>query len=315
MQKSDSDLQNKLKELTEQFIINNYDYVWLKSMIQTARTTTIPDSTLIFGSSHMLYGIDRTAWKHAINCAMSSQDLYYDFLCAKEALRNRPKGVIKKCFLETPYYAPFHDFSRSKNELERTNLISGVYMPIFHDPHNWTEANCVDLWQNIPAEEAWKSTIEQNALDAMQIVGSYFTLRNRVSLYGFGEFVWPTLTDAQRDEIDKKRATSHCQSYQYKDTTKPNQQILKDFIHLLYEQEIMPILVVTPYSEGYNRYIRSELKESLLQMIDDISEDVHFVDFNDAPELFRHEDFIDSDHLSTIGATKMSVILAEMFGT
>ena len=63
----------------------------------------------------------------------------------------------------------------------------------------------------------------------------------------------------------------------------------------------------------YKRYVKREIRDNMIQMVDRVPEDVHYVDFNDG-SIFGPEDFVDTDHLSEKGARKMSAILVEMFG-
>ena len=75
-----------LSQLATNFFAANYDYIWLRTMLDQAQHTTTPGSTLIVGSSHALNAIRECEWKHAVNCSMHSQDLYYDLLCVRRVL-------------------------------------------------------------------------------------------------------------------------------------------------------------------------------------------------------------------------------------
>ena len=77
---------------------------------------------------------------------------------------------------------------------------------------------------------------------------------------------------------------------------------------------MQPIVVITPFTKEYNRFILPEMKAGVLALINAVPEDVHYVDFNQALELFDTTDFMDTDHLSATGAEKVSRILSEMFG-
>lgn len=67
-------------------------------MLDKGRTTAIPGSTLITGSSYGLNDICEKAWKNAINCSLRSQDLYYDFLCAHRIISTTPIRTEKCVF-------------------------------------------------------------------------------------------------------------------------------------------------------------------------------------------------------------------------
>lgn len=56
------------------------------------------------------------------------------------------------------------------------------------------------------------------------------------------------------------------------------------------------------------------MKEGMLELLDSVPENVHYVDFNEATGQFEPENFLDSDHLTASGAEKISTILVNMFG-
>ena len=85
-------------------------------------------------------------------------------------------------------------------------------------------------------------------------------------------------------------------------------------VRFLYDHDVQPIVVITPFSPEYNRYILPQMRDGVLELLDSVSMDVHYVDFNQALDLFDPTDFMDTDHLSETGAEKVSRILVEMFG-
>ena len=92
-----------LSHLIGQYVSCNYDYLWLKSRLEKCRNAP-PGSTLITGSSHALNAVREGAWRYAVNCSMHSQDLYYDFLCARQAVLSAAEPVFKRCFIVMGYY-------------------------------------------------------------------------------------------------------------------------------------------------------------------------------------------------------------------
>lgn len=62
---SDSDNELiKIFSLSMKFIDQNYNYVWLKSMIQRDNLFHLNNPTLITGSSHSLFGINPYLWEN-----------------------------------------------------------------------------------------------------------------------------------------------------------------------------------------------------------------------------------------------------------
>ena len=85
------DLNDILSRLADQFLLRNYDCLYLRAMLD--KCASAPEgSTLIVGSSHALNGIQESAWHYAVNCSMHSQDIYYDYVCARRALLSAGKG-------------------------------------------------------------------------------------------------------------------------------------------------------------------------------------------------------------------------------
>ena len=97
-----------------QFFSRNYDYLWLKTMLDQAGKSNTQGSTLIVGSSHALNGIKEDCWSRAFNCSMHSQDIYYDFQCARRVLDSAEKGIFSRCFIVMGYYIAYQDLSLSK---------------------------------------------------------------------------------------------------------------------------------------------------------------------------------------------------------
>ena len=56
------------------------------------------------------------------------------------------------------------------------------------------------------------------------------------------------------------------------------------------------------------------MKESLFELIANVSENIHFIDFNQFL-CFTPHDFVDTDHLSESGAEKFSRLLVNLFET
>lgn len=58
----DSNSEAILTQLAGQFFFRNYDYLWLRTMLEQAAHTQVSGSTLITGSSHALNGIKESCW-------------------------------------------------------------------------------------------------------------------------------------------------------------------------------------------------------------------------------------------------------------
>lgn len=313
--KSQREINEEVSRLASQFFARNYDYLWLKTMLEKARTTTAPGSTLITGSSHALNGIHEAAWKSAVNCSMHSQDIYYDFQCARYVLSStKSNHFFKRCLIVLGYYIAYQDLSRSK--ATRESVVANIYYPIFHDAHNWDEPTLNDPWApfgDVPKQikEVCERAIAEKILES----GTYYTdYRPRGTYFDLNGRSWSQVPERERIELGAYRAKEHNRLFQHRESLEENKAILQEFVRFLYSYDVVPIVVIPPFTEGYRQNVLKEMKEGVLELLDSVPEDVHYVDFNEARGIFESADFMDTDHLSAIGSEKMSSILVDMFG-
>lgn len=308
-----------LSHLIGQYLSRNYDYLWLKSRLEKCQNAP-PGSTLITGSSHALNAVREDAWRCAINCSMHSQDLYYDFLCARQAILSAAEPVFKRCFIIMGYYIAFQDLSKSV--IMRERVIAGVYYPLFHDAHNWEEPAADDPWSFLaslsPApprlSDSLRHICEQAAGQMLLECGSYYSqLRPRTPLFDLNGLTWAQIPDEKRQTLGRTRAESHNRSFAHKESFEENKTILREFVHFLRSRHIEPIVVITPFTDEYNRFVRKEMKEAVLELLNCVPEPIHYIDFNQ-PSFFEPSDFMDTDHLNETGARKVSGLLADLFG-
>lgn len=303
-----------LSQLVNQFFAQNYDYLWLKTMLEKGCETNIPGSTLITGSSHALNGIHEAAWKNAVNCSMHSQDIYYDFQCARRVISSAGGRHFEKCFIIMGYYIAFQDLSLSK--VTRESIITRIYYPIFQDARNWKEPVLYDPWAPIgEVPEQIKTICERAAAEKILESGTYYTdYRPRGCYFNLKGRSWWQVPEEERLAMGAFRAEEHNRLFQHKASLDENKKILGEFVHFLYSYNVTPVVVITPFTKGYSWHVLKEMKEGVLELVDSVSEDVHYVDFNETDGIFEPADFMDTDHLSAAGAKKMSAILADMFG-
>lgn len=315
-------LQNILGEIAGQFLSRNYDYLWLRTMLEQAANTKTAGSTLITGSSHALNGIKESCWKNAFNCSMHSQDIYYDFQCARRVLNAAEPGRFARCFIVLGYYIAYQDLSLSK--ISRETMIANVYYPIFRDAHHWESPIRRDLWDwmeiNIPTghsltPECIKSTCEQAAARKLLEYGTYYSeIRPRGTYFNLNGRTWAQVSSQERRAMGKIRAEEHNKIFQHKDSFRENGEILRDFIRFLYACQVQPIVAIPPFSPEYNQFVLPQLRAGMPKLLEAVPEDVYYVDFNEIDGVFVPADFMDTDHLSAAGAEKVSSMLAEAFG-
>lgn len=305
---------NRAALISQLFSRKNYNYVWLQAMLDKASKIPGPGAVLITGSSYGVNGIIEQMWKEAVNCSVSSQDLYYDFQCAYKVISNSANERFSRCFIIGGYYAACHDLSRGKQE---HTMISDVYYPIFKDGHNWREAMQNDLWLDvgegeIPGEE--KKRCEQLAIERMLQQGTYFAEEKQRggTVFDLNGLNWWELPAEKRRELGRIRAESHNKLFQNKAAIEENRKILNDYVHFLHLNGIMPVFVIAPFTVEYTTHISQEMKASIFELLLSVSEKIRFVDFNQFT-CFETSDFVDTDHLSEKGAEKFSRMLVELF--
>ena len=306
--------ERMMSQFATQFFSLNYDYLWLRTMLEQAGSTKTSGSTLITGSSHALNGIKESCWKSAFNCSMHSQDIYYDFQCARRVLNTAPKGQFTRCFIIMGYYIAYQDLSRSK--VSRETMIANVYYPIFRDGHNWKSPSQRSLWDGIgDLPDTIMALCEQAAAQKLLEYGTYYSeIRPRGTLFDLKGRTWAQVPERERLAMGRMRTADHNKIFQHKESFEENKQILGEFVRFLYDCDVQPIVVITPFSPEYNRFVLPQMKDGVLELLDSVPLDVHYVDFNQALDLFAPADFMDTDHLSENGAEKVSSILVEMFG-
>lgn len=303
----------KANRVGNAFLRENYDYLWLKAMLRKAGGPLSRNATLLTGSSHALYGVKESAWSCAVNCSMHSQDLYYDFLCARHAiLSTKGEQKFQRCFILLSSFSACFDLSLSTSERELR--ISRVFDPIFHDAHNWKTPACHDPWDGFEQlPEGLKRSVEDAAVALVQKKGTYFSGRSRMSMFDLRGSDWHRVPEELRLAMGQVRAAAHNKLFRHSATIAENREIFKEYVHFLHMNGILPVAVLMPYTKAYGRFVLPEMIESVLEMVDSAPDEIHYVDLNEGG-VFKNRDFVDTDHLNEQGAEKASKILTDIFG-
>ena len=160
-----------------------------------------------------------------------------------------------------------------------------------------------------------KAVCEQAAVQKLLEYGTYYSeLRPRGTLFDLRGRTWAQTPEGERLAMGRVRAESHNKIFQHKESFEENKRLLGAFVRFLSSRDVQPIVVITPFSPEYNRFILPQMRDGVLELLDSVPDDIHYVDFNQASGLFEPADFMDTDHLSPQGAEKVSGILTEMFG-
>lgn len=299
-----------LKELLDEkykscidYLNNHYDYCYLDSMHYINENNDI--QAIITGLSYGLVGIDAREMERTINFCMHSQDLYYDYLHAKCAVL-KGKGKIRKCYITMGYYSLFYDMSLGVN----TSRCSQIYGPLFGDYHHA---------EKMSEEEGESKEKEKNRWFAHEFFArdpSYYgigvtreALSETYSIYGKE---WAGVSMEEREKMAAVTAAKHNKHIKRTETFRENVGIVEEYIHFLVQNDIMPIVLVMPFSMEYRSHVLKEYREILLHVLEILPYRIEFMDMNDLT-VFEIEDFLDMTHLNQKGAVKAAKILNGCF--
>lgn len=122
---------------------------------------------------------------------------------------------------------------------------------------------------------------------------------------------WLQLSDDEKKESGKERASQHNKSQKRKLSFNENVGLFQDLVALCMEKNINLVIVVTPGTKYYRANLWEGFKESFYNVLNDADGVIHLLDLFD-DESFGDEDFVDLDHLNEFGAKKMTGAILEL---
>lgn len=284
------------------------DYYYLMMTMNKARNPLI--DTVITGSSYGLLGIDENMLTHEVNTSLPSQDLYYSLKAVYKLWEDNPN--IKNVVLCCGYYIYHWDLSMVRNSTEQQR-ISMVYEPIFHDTHN-----AVLLPPNssvLPKSHIFDIQKCVEATIRAESTKTYYCSENPRSLWALRLWQdpskdWIQLSEEERRDAGKKRAIQHNGNTKYVNTLRENTILFHKFISFCTQKKIQVLMVVTPGSKYYCKYLDPVFKEAYYDVLNGTEGTIHLLDLY-TDESFGEEDFLDTDHLNDSGAKKMTTMILE----
>jgi hypothetical protein len=243
--------------------------------------------TIITGISYSLCGVlDKKLEKIGLNFSLESQDLFYDYQIFKFILRNYNNklkyGIIGIC-----YYSFQYDMSLSAM---RNKVIN--YYHTLKNSHNFM----IDIDFN---EE----------LKVNRYIADILLRKDQLGYWDFGADS-QSLSNLENKELMGKNQTYLDCNKNYPKTVKENIQIFKDYLQLLKEHSIKPIVVVFPTSKYYTKYFSKRIEDEFHSIIRDVKSeyDFQYIDYFRS-DLFNEDEFWDVSHLNSKGAEKFTEIL------
>lgn len=305
-------IMNEMFSISEKIYYSNYDYNYLIKSLERCKFEDV--ETIVVGNSYPLTGIKLDLLNtKSVSLALSSQDLYYSYKLAKVAIENNRK--IKRCIIGAGYYLVNHDLSKSRSD-DAISRVKHVYYPILNDKHNSEEVDKVKVLnlKNTINNETVEYIFDLEFLDKHfkdliyrnnnGYFNSTFTRESNSMLQGRK---LSSISDEDKIKLGKLRANQHNKLSKYVDTTNEYNNIFNEFIDMLLQSNVEPVIVVFPNTTYYSRFLDENYEIEFYKIVDEIKEksNVKIIDFS-KEDIFISDDFIDFDHMSEIGAIKIT---------
>ncbi len=250
-------------------------------------------STVVLGSSHTYYGIDaKELGDSVINMANISQLYDYDYYLLEHYKKYMPN--LRRVIIPVSYFSFTDDFFEEGNEWKMA-INYKVYMEIDRhsdfSKYNFVIANFDVYSGKLKSLLTGKSRIKCDSLGH----GLDFTLDIRPSNWKEGGY---------------KRARDH--EKHLHDNVGRSREFLEKIVAFCNANSIEPIIITTPVWSSYYESWRDAQKKIMIENRDYIINkyNLRYYDYIRDPR-FVDEDFYDVDHLSDIGATKLTALLRD----
>ena len=246
--------------------------------------------TLVLGSSHTFYGINPDVLgDNAYSLAMVSQTYRYD----DWLLKNYDFKNLKRVILPFSYFSLYEDFESGMDEHYISRYRIYMDCPI----HSCFSKYNFEFMSFMAFKEKLKSMFQpQHMTWTEKGWGSNYTLASRDDDWDNGE----------------ERALSNT----YADTSVVpiNRAFLRDIFEWCAAHDVAVYWISTPLTESYRIHCDSAQLRQNIRVRNELLSSypaVHYYDFS-ADTTFVSEDFYDADHLSDVGARKLTRKLGEL---
>ncbi len=245
--------------------------------------------TLVLGSSHTFYGIDpEVLGNGAFSLAQVSQTYRYD----RWLLSHYPMPRLRTVVLPFSYFSLYEDFEMGIGDDYASRYLLYMDCPI----HSRFSRYGLELLNADTFKEKLKSLWKPSALT--------WTERGFASNYRL---------EARAENWDNGEERAYGNTYADTAAVALNCGFLHDICAWCAERDVQVVLLSTPLTETYRRHrdsVQLVRNERLLSALLRTHPEVVYLNFEADPR-FVSDDFYDSDHLSTLGAEKLSRILRD----
>lgn len=289
-----------------------WDYKYLNNCLKQSRKERI--KTICIGSSYTAFGVDPD--DSCVNMALPSQDIYYATELIKKYLDS--SSSINSIIMGMGYYSLYTDLSRTKS-FDENDRIYDVYYPILKDLHNMSDSVFLETKRRYGnVNKLIRYVINFTFLHGHP--RKYFNCsshtRDRRALKTWKDIslAWNELSESERFFAAQSRVMAHEKQFNYVDSERENRKILCELSELCKSRDIKFYIYISPMTNEYiaamsNYYVRK--KKELCDFLKEVAD--RFIDFNSKEYVFEHKDFVDTDHLSDSGASKLSGYIQKFF--
>lgn len=314
-------LMNQLFDISEKLYYMNYDYSYLEQALGKSKESDV--KTIVVGNSYPLTGIlEKQLKTKTVNLSLSSQDLFYSYKLARLVIENNKS--IKRCIIGAGYYLVNHDLSLSQNP-DSITRVKNVYYPLLREKHNAKQVEEIqvlhinDLLKDRAVEEIFNLNFLEKYFKELiyKRDNSYFNsniTREMNSMLRGAKL--RSISEEEKWYLGEFRANQHNKLSKYTDTKHEYNYIFNDFIDFLVRKNIEPVIVIFPTTKYYNKFLNKDYEEEFYKIIQSINEKnwVKIVDLS-KEDIFNEDDFIDFDHMSEVGALKITNYLNKRLKT
>ena len=271
------------------------DYVLKKEFLNKGSNNI---ETLILGSSHSYYGLNPTFFSsNTFNAGYISQTLDYDYEILKKYQSKFKK--LKTIILPISYFSFYEKLEATEEFWRIKNYIIYFDMDTAKSFINHTEI------LSLPVKTNLKRLIDYYILDKPSITstklgwGSNFTSENAKDLIKSGE--------------PRARVNTYINKPNYKLVFNANTITINEIVAWCNNRNIRLLLLTTPAFETYCQNLDKEQLNVTIKKAETLdlkNKNCNYLNLL-KDDRFDAKDFYDADHLSDIGAEKLSKLINE----
>ena len=262
---------------------------------------------LILGNSHAFSGVDSNQFKlNAYNLAYTNQSIYFDKRLTLKHLNNLPK--LKYVLISVDYHSLYFSsqgirdiwsyYGNGIKYKDKRYLLPEISPFLFgFTPKVAVSILKKNTYKSFKKEDEYKNDFE---------VGEVILEKGYISYEETNEL-----------EFLPKVIINRAESFVSKGLTKTvkmeQEEILldlEDFITILKNKGIKPILFASPCYEEFNTYLRKDILINNKLIVNHLRQkfNIPFLDYSNSKQ-FQKSDFYNSDHLNKTGGAKFGKIL------